>query len=117
MLLYKKDWGRPIKTVLSFYNLRVFFLFVLIFMLFISKYSCIGYIIDLMETLQTKYYESIFDIYFMSLNTSTPIEKLEDLKSLFNHFAQIRAIFNIFRLGKTGTILLQRLNNFKKEIS
>ena len=64
MLLYKKDLGRPIKTVLSFYNLR-FFLFVLVFMLFISKYSCIGYIIDLMATLQTKYYESIFDIYFI----------------------------------------------------
>ena len=46
MLLYKKDMGRPIKTVLSFYNLRVF-LFVLVFMLFISKYSCIGYIIQL----------------------------------------------------------------------
>ena len=53
----------------------------------------------------------------MSLNTSTPIEKLEDLKSPFNHFAQIRAIFNIFRLCKTGTVFLQRLNNFKKEIS
>ena len=64
MLLYKKDLGRPIKTVLSFYNLRVF-LFVLVFMLFISTHSCIGYIIDLMETLQAKYYESIFDIYFI----------------------------------------------------
>ena len=64
MLLYKKDLGRPIKTVLSFYNLRAFF-FVLVFMLFISKYSCIGYIIDLIETLQTKYYETIFDIYFI----------------------------------------------------
>ena len=53
----------------------------------------------------------------MSLNTPTPIEKMEDLKSPFNHFAQIRAIFNIFRLGKTGTILLQRLINFKKEVS
>ena len=53
----------------------------------------------------------------MSLNTSTPIEKLEDLKSPFNHFAQIRAIFNIVRLCKTGTVLLQRLNNFKEEVS
>ena len=26
MLLYKKDLGRPIKTVLSFYNLRFFFI-------------------------------------------------------------------------------------------
>ena len=40
---------------------------------------------------------------------STPIEKLEDLKSPFNHFAQIRAIFNIFRLCKTETVLLQCL--------
>ena len=34
MLLYKKnrDWGRPIKIVESFYNLR-FFLFVLVFVL------------------------------------------------------------------------------------
>ena len=53
----------------------------------------------------------------MSLNTSTPIEKLEDLKSPFNHFALIRAIFNIVRLCKTGTVLLQRLNNFKEEVS
>ena len=53
----------------------------------------------------------------MSLNTSTPIEKLEDLKSPFNHFAQIRAIFNIVRLCKTETVLLQRLNNFKEEVS
>ena len=68
-----------------------------------------------METLQTKYYEYIFDIYFI-ICRSTPIKKLEDSKSPFNHFAQIRAIFNIFRLGKTGTILLQRLNNFKKEV-
>ena len=49
----------------------------------------------------------------MPLNTSTPIEMLEDL----NHFAQIRAIFNIIRLCKTGTVLLQRLNNFKEEVS
>ena len=53
----------------------------------------------------------------MSLNTSTPIEKLEDLKSPFNHFAQIRVIFNIVHLCKTGTVLLQRLNNFKEEVS
>ena len=50
----------------------------------------------------------------MSLNTSTPIEKLEDLKSPFNHFAQIRAIFDIVRLCKTETVFLQRLNNFKE---
>ena len=53
----------------------------------------------------------------MSLNTSTPIEKLEDLKSPFNHFAQIRAIFNTVRLCKTETVFLQRLNNFKEEVS
>ena len=60
---------------------------------------------------------SLIYIYNMSLNTSTPIEKLEDLKSPFNHFAQIRAIFNIVHLCKTGTVLLQRLNNFKEEVS
>ena len=65
MLLYKKDLGRPIKTVLSFYSLRFFICSCIHVYLFISKYSCIGYIKDLMETLQTKYYESIFDIYFI----------------------------------------------------
>ena len=43
----------------------VFVLVFIVFILFISKYSCMGYIIDLMETLQTKYYESIFDIHFI----------------------------------------------------
>ena len=61
-LLYKQDLGRPIKSSFKFFLQFAFILIVLVFMSFTSKYSCIGYIKDLMETLQTKYYASIVDI-------------------------------------------------------
>ena len=51
----------------------------------------------------------------MSFNTSTPSEKLEDLKSPVNHFAQIRGMAGKF--VDTISIFNRKRNSVKMNIS
>ena len=117
-LFDKKDLGRPIKNSFKFLQYALFFICSSIHVIHMKVQ-----LYRLHKRFNGNTSSKILRIYLwhifhnMSLNKLTPIEKLDDLKSPFNYFAQIRAIVNIFRLCKTGTILLQRSNSFKKDVS